>query len=315
MLCNPVVSRNHADGDFELTTPMFHEAVENFKLRSNHRIPINFDHFSHEHPNYNPKVGAPKQGNIIDMAVRADGCLWGLCDFKEPAKTYVKEGKYEDFSPEIVLDSSDRETGRNVGMRIKAVALVGDPHLYTMPQVRASNENRLTEVAEIGTKGIDSMSKELEQKIAELQNESRAKDLKISELTLEHKTALSEIQLKLDNKTKEFDELVKESVEGEVEVAFNTYKDERKLTDADKAHLRTVRLANAASFRALFPAKTVATKTTNTAVRPGYLTTNLSNENRTDVVVKLSQSDLHKKYMAEGMDNMAACLRAAKESA
>lgn len=326
MVAKPVKSRSHAYGDFELTTEMFHQAVKNFKLRSTPKLPINFDHFSPEHPNYDPNVGCPKQGDILDLQVRPDGCLWGLCDFKEPAKTYVKEEKYEYFSPEIIPISLDRETGKPVGMRLKGVALVTDPHLYDMPRVRASNderENQNTLTSETETdKTKEQMSKELVEKVAELETKIREKDLKIAEITLEHKTKLSEVQANLDNKSKEFDKLVSEVVDGDVELAFNTYKDARKLSDTDKTHLKVMRLANAESFRALFPVQAPVATAARTVPavrqpvqRPAYVSTNLSNETRpeADTVVKLSQSELHTKYMKEGLDSNQAALKAAKE--
>jgi hypothetical protein len=323
MIAKPIVSKSHAAGDFELTTEMFHAAVKNFKLRSTGKVPIKFDHHSSEHPSYDPRVGSPAQGYITDMQVRADGCLYGLCDFLEPARTYVLEEKYQWFSPGLLLDSLDRTTGKRAGMRVKEVSLVDDPHLYDMPSVRASNderevENTLTPETEPDkTKKDSNMTKELETEVADLKNKVREKDLKIAELTLEHKTALSEVQLKLDNKIREYEKLEKEAVDGEVEMVFNTYKDSRKLTDADKVHLKTLRLANADSFRSLFPAKApeAAKPATKPAVsRPAYLTTSLSNESRpaAEGEVRLSQAELHTKFMKEGMDSTSAAIAAAK---
>lgn len=321
VICTTVVSKSHAAGDFEITEEHLHDAVKNFKQRSAGKVPIKFEHHDKNAPNFDPNVGSPAQGYIHDMRV-AGNQIYGLCEFKEPAKTYVLDEKYQWFSPGLLLNSLDRKSGKPVGMRIREVSLVTDPHLYDMPSVKASNEERnentLTEDKVNDKTKEDSMSKELEQQIAELRNQLKASELKVAELTLENKNKLAEVQIQLDNKTKEYEVLIKDSVDGEVDMVFNTYKDSRKLEEKDKEHLKTLRLANVTSFRAMFPVKQPASQTTTRAAiqRPAYLSRDLSNDSREETVkeVKLSQKQLHEKYISEGMENTAAALRAAKES-
>lgn len=328
MIAKPVISKSHAAGDFELTTEMFHEALSNFKTRSSGKIPIKFDHHNSNHPRYDPKVGSPSQGYIIDMQVRADGCLWGLCNFLEPAKTYVKEERYQWFSPGLSVQSLDRTTGKLAGMRIKEVSLVDDPHLYDMPVVRASNDdkNTLTESNDTGTK--EEMSKELEQQITELKNqllqkdlELRGKDATISELKLESKTKLAEVELNLSNKTKEYDSLVKNVIDTDVDRVMKAYGKTHNLSEDMRDDLKSVRLSNPTFFAKQYPVKEASTSSAKKTVDrqahvPAYLQTDLSNDSRPVAKeAKLSQAELHEKYLAEGMDNMKATIRAAKECA
>jgi Mu-like prophage I protein len=333
-ICCTVESKNHAAGDFEITTRMLYEAVDNFKKRSTGKIPIKFDHHSPKHPNYDPRVGSPAQGYVLDMRVVGETQLQGLTKFLATAQKYVKDEQYQWFSPGLNLNSLDRKTGKPVGMRINEVSLVTDPHLYEMPTVRASDDQRgdenigLTQTSESDTN--KEMSKELEQKIVELTNSLREKDLllrskdaEITTLSLEHKTKLSEVEVELANKTREYDSLVKEVIDTDVDRAIATYGKSHNLSDDMREDLKAVRLSNPKFFAKQYPVKTVnltnETKTVPRTVasnpRPAYSTTNLSNETRPDIKpeAKLTMGELYDKYIKEGLTNLQATVRAAKE--
>ena len=68
--------------------------VANFKATKNQRIPIDFEHASEQDPTLGtiPTDGAPAQGWIIDLQDRGAAGLWGLVEWLEPARTYVREG-------------------------------------------------------------------------------------------------------------------------------------------------------------------------------------------------------------------------------
>ncbi len=325
VICQTVVSKSHAAGDFEITDEMLQAAVKNFKLRSTGKIPIKFDHHDPSHPAYDPRVGSPAQGYVHDMR-HEPGKLWGLCEFKEPAKSYVLEEKYQWFSPGLSLDSLDRATGKRVGMRIREVSLVTDPHLYDMPAVRASNDERnaLTETNKTDKNKESTMDenkvKELEAKIRDLSFELKAAEAKAKEIELEYKNRLAEKDVELSNKTKAYEKLVADVADGDVDYAIKTYGKSHDLSEEMRGDLKELRLSNSKLFNKLYPRKEASAVVTTPAKanleRPSYLTRDLSNENRPEPRTeerKLSQADLHAKYMKEGMDNTAAALRAAKE--
>lgn len=328
-ICCTVESKNHAAGDFEITPKMLHEAVDNFKRRSTGKVPIKFDHHSPKHPSYDPRVGSPAQGYVLDMRVVGETQLQGLTKFLSVAQKYVKDEQYQWFSPGLNLNSLDRKTGKPVGMRINEVSLVTDPHLYEMPTVRASDQQRtdenigLTQTTESDTN--KEMSKELEQKIVELTNsirekdlELRGKDAKITELALEHKEALGKVQVDLSNKTREYDALVSNLIDTDVERAMKTYGKSHNLSDDMRGDLKAVRLNNPTFFAKQYPVKELVnetrTATRTTSTRPAYVTTNLSNETRPESKEsKLTMGELYDKYIKEGLTNLQATVRAAKE--
>jgi hypothetical protein len=267
VICQTVVSRSHAAGDFVITLPMLHQAVQNFKLRSTGKIPIYFEHYgSLPTEKIDPEKGAPAQGHVIDMAVREDGKLWGLCRFYDPAKGYVKAGKYPFFSPGLFTDSLDRATGKRVGMKLTEVSLVGNPHLYDMPEVCASNDER--ETPSLTAKNVPATSgatMNLEEALAEikkLSDQLGVKDLELKAANAKAAEAESNGKVALANKEREFaalkeehDKLVTVAVEERVEDAFKTYQKSHNLTDAHKPVMKSLLLSNREGFALMYPVK------------------------------------------------------------
>lgn len=131
----------HASGPFKITSKEVAEMVANFKATKNQRIPIDFEHASEQDPTLGtiPTDGAPAQGWIIDLQDRGAAGLWGLVEWLEPARTYVREGKYKFFSPAIRFNSRDRVTGADVGARLTSGALTNNPFLDGMAQMAAKD--------------------------------------------------------------------------------------------------------------------------------------------------------------------------------
>lgn len=260
--------RGHSAGPFELNAEVFGDIVRNFKAQSNRRIPIDFEHASESDATSGsiPFHGAPAQGWILDLEVR-DGNLWGLVEWLEPARTYVREDKYKFFSPAIRFGSRDRVTGKPIGARLSSGALTNNPFLDGMKPLAAKHtegstmpteeEMTATESPEVVAASdapeASSVSlKDHEAKVALL----TASEAKVSELTL----TLADRDAKLSKAEEELVALRAEKaardekeLAAEVEEAFTTYKDEKKLSDEAKTHMLVVLKASPDAFRALYP--------------------------------------------------------------
>lgn len=135
------VFKGHSAGPFEMNAKTFAEIVANFTAQKNQLIPVDFEHASEQHPaDGNIAVmGAPAQGWITQLVIRADGNLWGLVQWGDLAKKYIKSGSYKFLSPAVVFGSKDRVTGKPIGARLSSVALTNNPFLDGMQPVAAKN--------------------------------------------------------------------------------------------------------------------------------------------------------------------------------
>jgi hypothetical protein len=133
--------RGHPAGPFEITQQINAEIERNFRATKNQKIPIDFEHASEQDPTAGtiPSKGAPAQGWIHDLQNRGPAGLWGLVEWLEPARTYVKQGKYKFFSPAIRFGAKDRVTGQPIGARMTSGALTNNPFLDGMMPLAASD--------------------------------------------------------------------------------------------------------------------------------------------------------------------------------
>jgi phage I-like protein len=130
----------HVAGPFELNTQIFNEIITNFRATQNRRICVDFEHASEQDATSGsiPTLGAPAQGWIIDLRIQASD-LWGLVEWLEPARSYIRQGKYPWVSPAIRFGSRDRVTGKPIGARLSSVALTTQPFLDGMQAVAAKD--------------------------------------------------------------------------------------------------------------------------------------------------------------------------------
>jgi hypothetical protein len=130
----------HHSGPFTLNEKVFGEVIANFKATENRSIIVDFEHASEadETSGSIPTSGAPAQGWVTDIR-SSGGNLFGLVDWLEPARTYIREGKYKWISPGIRFACKDQVTGRQIGARLTSVALVGRPFLDGMRPVTAKD--------------------------------------------------------------------------------------------------------------------------------------------------------------------------------
>ena len=149
----------HPSGPFQLTPAHFEEIVRNFRNTTNKRIPVDFEHASEQDPTKGeiPTLGAPAQGWIVDLDNRGAGGLWALIEWLEPARTYIRNGKYRFFSPTIRFGARDPVTGVR-GCRLSSGALTNQPFLDGLQPLaasaRASREDS-TMIIDVDTREIE----------------------------------------------------------------------------------------------------------------------------------------------------------------
>lgn len=130
----------HSAGYFEMNDQVFADIVRNFTEVDLGQVAFDFEHASEAPPTDGsiPEAGAPAQGWVKKLEVRA-GSLWGLVDWLEPARTYIREKKYRFLSPAIRFGAKHPETGKPIGARLTSVALTNRPFLRGMLPIAASD--------------------------------------------------------------------------------------------------------------------------------------------------------------------------------
>jgi phage I-like protein len=146
-IAKPGTFRGHGSGPFQLDAKVFDEIIRNFKADGK-PVQIDFEHASEMEPTEGtiPESGAPAQGWIHDLKVEG-GNLYGLVEWLEPARGYIKANKYKYFSPAIRFNSKDRVTGQPVGARLTSGAITNGPFLVHMAPLAASDGFAATSVA------------------------------------------------------------------------------------------------------------------------------------------------------------------------
>jgi hypothetical protein len=88
-----------------------------------------------------PVAGAPAQGWVQDLAVRKSETgaveLWALTHWLEPAKTYIKEGRYQWASVSVIFNAVDARTAAALGPVLTSVALTNNPFIEGMNKLAA----------------------------------------------------------------------------------------------------------------------------------------------------------------------------------
>ena len=135
--------RGHSQGAFSLTPTTFDEIVRNFTAVDLGQVAFDFEHASEMDPAEGaiPTEGAPAQGWIRQLDNRGQAGLWGLVEWLEPARTYVREKKYRFLSPAIRFNARHPETGKPIGARLTSVALTNRPFLRGMVPLMATDSS------------------------------------------------------------------------------------------------------------------------------------------------------------------------------
>ncbi len=144
----------HPSGPFEFNRLVFEQIIANFRAHPSYLagpdgygsadvVPFDFDHASEQDPTSGvlPVRGAPAQAWALDLEIRSvDGVdqLWALTRYLEPARTYVREGKYKWTSVAVWPEAKDPVTGLNVGWYLSSIAFTNDPFIQGMVPIAAS---------------------------------------------------------------------------------------------------------------------------------------------------------------------------------
>lgn len=257
----------HAAGPFELDARTFDDIVKNFKATANRRIPIDFEHASEVDASDGsiPHTGAPAQGWVVDLQNRQTDGLWGLVEWMEPARSYIREGKYRFISPAIRFRSRDRVSGEPVGARLTSAGLTNNPFLDGMAQLAARHDEdddnpaqagqaagkpEVTEMDPVKMKELETSVSTLMSERTALLNEKAQMGLTLKDVTARAETAEGELKTLRDWRS----EREALDLKAEVEVAYATYKDAKRLTDADKGAMLITLKAAPDAFRQLYPA-------------------------------------------------------------
>jgi len=133
--------KGHGSGPFEMSGKTFADIVRNFAAVDGGRVHFDFEHASEADATDGsvPQHGAPAQGWITQLDNRGTE-LWGLVDWLEPARTYIREGKYKAVSPAIRFNAKHPVTGAAIGARLTSVALTNSPFLRGMADLAASDK-------------------------------------------------------------------------------------------------------------------------------------------------------------------------------
>ena len=145
--------KGHPSGPFDLRPVDLEQIVQNFRANpkftagadgvgSTHVVPFDFHHASEQEPARLAVAGAPAQAWALDLELRqgSDGKaqLWSLCEYLEPARTYVREGRYEGTSVAIWPDAVDPKTGDRIGWYLSSIAFTNDPFIQGMLPIAAA---------------------------------------------------------------------------------------------------------------------------------------------------------------------------------
>lgn len=258
--------KGHAAGPFRMGDDTFDEIIENFRATKNRRIPVDFEHASEVAASEGsiPHTGAPAQGWVTQLEKRGNQ-LWGLFSWLEPARTYVREGRYPFLSPAIRFRSRDRVTGEPTGARLTSVGLVTQPFLDGMQPLAAKHheadlDDEEAEPAPLAARdthdGAEGQGEMDAVKMKEIEERNRAIEAKNDELSLklsaaEARAKQSEADVKalLDWKAKREEDDLRTLVDE----AFESYRESKGLEDKHKESMLRVARADLAAFTDLYP--------------------------------------------------------------
>lgn len=146
---------------FTFTKKTFDAMVKNIRSHPNYQasadgfginpvIPWDFEHASSTASNSSVAVaGMPAQGWTYDLKVkrRKDGRyeLWALTEFLEPAKSYIRSGKYRWASVTMNFDHVDPVSNENQGPTLFSIALTNSPVIQGMEKIAASQRIATTQ--------------------------------------------------------------------------------------------------------------------------------------------------------------------------
>jgi hypothetical protein len=144
--------KGYEGGAFKFDRGVFDTIVANFRAHPAYAagtrdvIPWDFHHASEFSPASGsiPVDGVPAQGWVRELEVRrgAKGVeLWALTRWLEPARSYIKEGKYKWASVTVYFGVKDPVTGEERGANLVSVALTNQPFIEGMQELVAASRD------------------------------------------------------------------------------------------------------------------------------------------------------------------------------
>ena len=139
----------HGAGAFDLNDAVFNEIIKNYKDVDLGKVSWDFEHASEQDASEGsiPVHGAPAQAHIRDLKIGPHG-LMALTEWLEPAKSYVKAGKYTSCSPAIRFGARHPVTGKPIGARLTSVALTNQPFLRGLQPLAAKDKAGVAALAD-----------------------------------------------------------------------------------------------------------------------------------------------------------------------
>lgn len=142
----------HPTGPFVLDAQAFADCIRNLRAHPSFRadangtgcarvIAVDFHHASEQPPERVAAMGAPAQGWVCDLRTEPtpDGlALLALIDWLEPARSYIREGRYQWMSIAVWPDADHPVSGESVGWYMSSVALTNDPFIQGMVPIAAT---------------------------------------------------------------------------------------------------------------------------------------------------------------------------------
>ena len=86
-------------------------------------------------------AGAPAQGWVLELAIgdyEGKCALLALTRWLEPARGYIRGGRYKFCSVSVWLNATDPATGKDVGAVLTSIAITNNPFLQGLPALQAS---------------------------------------------------------------------------------------------------------------------------------------------------------------------------------
>lgn len=154
--------KGYPGGRFKFDRATFETILINFHNHPSYDgaqgvIPWDFHHASEFSPSDGtiPVSGAPAQGWISELEIREgnDGKaqLWARTNWLEPARGYIKAGRYKWASVVVDFGARDPETNEKLGAQLISVAITNNPFVEGMqPLVAASKDARRPAAAMVG---------------------------------------------------------------------------------------------------------------------------------------------------------------------
>lgn len=143
--------KGYEGGAFKFDRSVFDTIIANFRAHPAYQsggakdvIPWDFHHASEFSPASGsiPVDGVPAQGWVRELEVRqgAKGDeLWALTRWLEPARSYIKDGKYKWASVTVYFGTKDPVSGEDRGANLVSVALTNQPFIEGMTELIAAS--------------------------------------------------------------------------------------------------------------------------------------------------------------------------------